>query len=272
MQGAGNDFVLFDCRNNNSLRLSKSQVIKLSDRKRGVGGDGVMVVSDSSVSGAAFGVDYYNPDGTSGMLCGNGARCAVKYALSAGYFKGNNVCFSFNGRLYHAEVLEGGLIKFFILEEFDPGSIWNEVHIEALDKNFVCSFLDTGALHVVVEISEIKDLQELDVNKYGQSIRNNDAFSPKGANVNFFTVQNDSVYIRTFERGVESETLSCGTGATAVAINLIAKKKFHMPVTIYTRGGDVLSVDAESVSNNKLLNISLSGPAVFVFSGDIVLL
>ncbi len=275
MCGAGNDFIVIDRINHPSLNLSAEILKSLCNRRFGIGADGVIIIDKSDF--ADFDMLYYNADGSTGSLCGNGARCALKFAKTFNFFQKNKAEFISNGKKYRGEIVSENNIKFLLQE---PQKIQLNFEIELQKYVVKASFADTGSPHVVVLIDEAfkikndilpsKNLESFPVFDLGREIRYNWKFAPDGANVNFLQIKNNRIFIRTYERGVEDETFACGTGAVASAIILHLVKNIQPPVFLNTKGGEVLEVNFENASGT-FSNVSLSGPAKIVFSGTIEL-
>jgi diaminopimelate epimerase len=274
MSGAGNDFIVFDRKNNPGLNLNSDSIKKFCDRRNGIGADGVITISDSTEQN--FVMDYYNSDGSSGALCGNGARCAVKYAEFSGRL--NNGCAKFlaNNILYSGKVLEGSEVQIYLNS---PTKFKNRFKVKAANQLITASYINTGAPHVVIKIEDIlwdpkdlnssfSNLDEVPVFEIGREIRYLNDFAPEGTNVNFIKTEDGKVHIRTYERGVESETLACGTGAVAAAFSGFVNDNLIPPIYLKTRGGDELAVDFKT-EGNKIKEVSLTGPAKIIFTGEI---
>lgn len=251
-QGTGNDFVLIDNRTN-EIQLTKEQVAFLCDRRFGIGADGLMMLELEP--GADFKMVYFNSDGNESSMCGNGGRCISAFAKKMGLINDRAKFIAIDG-LHEAVIHEG----FVSLKMNDVKSI------EKTDDFF---FLNTGSPHYVKFVDDIK---HYNVFEEGKKIRNNERFVAEGTNVNFIEKLEDAVFVRTYERGVENETLSCGTGVTAsalvAAINGAATGKNYCKIA--TLGGD-LRVKFDKVLESNFYNIWLEGPAEFVFEGDIEL-
>ena len=271
--GAGNDFILFDRQKNQELQLTPELVGSLCTRRKGIGADGVLVIEDSSEYD--FNMEYYNADGSKGALCGNGARCAIKYAHFSERLNNGKAAFSCNGKEYSGQILKGDTVKFVLNP---PNEIKTGFRIKAYEQLIDASFVDVDAPHVVININDMlehtsdpfsgfKDLNKIPVIRIGKEIRFSDDFAPNGTNVNFIKVENKKIYIRTFERGVEDETYACGTGSVSAAI--IAHKNFNLkpPIEIIAKGGDKLIVNFDKVKD-EIKNLSLTGPAVLTFAGE----
>ncbi len=274
--GAGNDFVLIDEKDNNSFFLSEKILKKMCDRRRGIGADGVLLISESKKYD--FELRYYNSDGKLGSLCGNGSRCALKYVFNKISNFSNNLVFECEDKIYTGKINTNNNITFFMQPPFDyRNKLEMEIDNQGISKQKVFfDFINTGSPHVVLNIDELQDeikknignnLHKLNVVEFGKQIRNNTNLFPEGTNVNFVQVKNDKVFIRTFERGVEDETLACGTGSVASAIILTLNKIISPPVELYTFGGDVLIVDFD-IENKNIKNVSLTGQAIEIFTGE----
>ena len=248
--GAGNDFILIDDRKN-LIVDNKSLIRYLCDRHFGVGADGLIILKESN--NYDFEILHYTSDGNLGSLCGNGSRCAVLFAYNKNIIGRKTVFKAFDG-IHSAEILDDELIKM-------------EMNVNSdIVSNSYGTWLDTGSPHLVIEKDNI---DKLDVNNEGRLIRYNDFYKKEGVNVNFIEkISDDQFKIRTYERGVENETLACGTGSTASAIcmNYLGRTKSGK-ITMKCRGGD-LNVQFNS-SNNGFEEISITGPAKLVFDGTI---
>jgi len=273
MSGAGNDFILIDRNKVPGIVLNQNLIRKLCDRRNGVGADGVITISNSQ--SYDFDMEYFNADGSTGSLCGNGARCAIKFADVSGRIKSGKTNFLSNSILYSGEVLDENKIKFNFNS---PKNLKFNFSISAYNQNINVCYADTGSPHVIIKVEDIlsepgnpksnfKDLNEVPVFKIGKEIRYHNDFKPYGTNVNFIKIVDDKIYIRTYERGVEDETLACGTGATASALIAYYINKLKPPVHLITKGGDELIVDF-SVDDKNINNLSLTGPAKIIFTGQ----
>lgn len=267
--GAGNDFVLIDKMKNPELNLSAKLINDLCDRRFGIGADGVLLLDQSE--SMDFKLDYLNWDGTGGMLCGNGARCALHYVFNNGLDDRSSVTFESAGLNYYGEKLSENEFKFKLNT---PGFLHPEFSVKVLGRELEGFYAFTGANHFVIEFGTVRDSFKLNdiafdsfnVNLFGSEIRNAKEFYPEGANINFIHLDDGKVYIRTFEKGVEEETYACGTGSTAAALYLSMKKKMQTPIELITRSGCILRVDFKSNDGN-FEDIFLSGPVKKVFSG-----
>lgn len=245
-QGTGNDFVMVDNRNLEFDQKDLSLVAMLCDRRFGIGGDGLILIEEDEASD--FKMIYFNADGTQ-SLCGNGSRCAVTFAKHLGMIEDEAKFNAFDG--YHSAFIREGLVH---LQMHD---------IKHVEKRGEAFFVDTGSPHL---IKMVHDLDQLDVKIEGSKVRYSDRYKEKGVNINFIESANGTTSIRTYERGVEDETLSCGTGCTAVALTLSHLGE-QSPVTLSAKGG-TLQVSFEKVKEG-FRNIYLIGPAEQVYSGEI---
>lgn len=248
-QGTGNDFIIIDNREDIFNPEDHELINKLCDRRFGIGADGLILVGKSAEYD--FEMIYFNSDGFKGTMCGNGGRCTADFAVRSG-IAGNRLRFIAADGIHDA-LSEKGLIRLKM----------NDVkNIRKVKGNY---FINTGSPHYVVFIS---GLDKIDVPNEGKQIRWSEDFKPGGTNVNFVEIQDNGIFVRTFERGVEDETLSCGTGVTASAIASVLSGHFvSSPVNVTTKGGN-LTVAFET-QEDRITNIWLSGPATFVFEGSI---
>lgn len=273
MTGAGNDFIFIDKKKNPILSPNPGQIRKLCNRRFGIGADGLIIIED--IAGYNFKMQYFNSDGSTGTLCANGARCAIRFADLTDRLKHGKASFIANGIEYSGEVLDNELISFNLNE---PHNIILKKKLRLSNKIINYSFADTGSPHVVVMIEDImdastnsqirfSDINEVPVFDLGREIRLHDEFMPYGTNVNFIQIIGGILYIRTYERGVEDETLACGTGSVAAAVIANISGKLAPPITIKTFGGDNMIVNFK-LENQKAENLTLTGPAVAVFEGS----
>ena len=274
MSGAGNDFIFIDKDVNGEPVLSNNLIRNLCDRHNGIGADGIITISGSK--DYAFVMEYFNADGSTGSLCGNGARCALSYSGKKFSLSGM-VSFLSNNTLYRGEIQKESKVKFYFNEPFD---LKRNLEISTKKGRIKADFINTGSPHVVVEITDLKEvlesgntinrLEEVPVYSLGREIRYLKEFEPGGTNVNFINIIKDIIEIRTYERGVENETLSCGTGSAAAAVIAFYKKKITPPVTLKTSTGDKLIVDFK-FEDEKIKDLSLTGPVKITFTGEYLL-
>ena len=260
MSGAGNDFILIKKSQIPNVVLTNIVISQLCDRRNGIGADGIIIIKNSQ--GYDFAMDYYNADGSSGTLCGNGARCAIKFANDTDITNSDSVSFLLNEDEFSGELLASGLIKFNLQP---PKVIDENIMIDVGGSNVSGSYVDTGSPHVVLIVD---DLNLQPIVQTGKEIRYNPAFAPGGTNVNFIKFINGKIHIRTYEKGVENETLACGTGAVAAAIIGFRKFEIQPPIFLLTKGGDELIVNFIT-DGSKFSNVSLTGPAKKIYNGEI---
>ena len=248
-QGAGNDFVIIDDRKeifdiNNNLMIKK-----ICDRRYGVGADGLILLKNHSKYD--FEMIYFNADGFLGSMCGNGGRCIVDFAKSLSIFDKDCSFLAADGSHYASWNHQNVSLKM------------NDVKV--IESNNEFSFLDTGSPHYV---EQVENLEKMDVFKKGSEIRNNDRFKKEGTNVNFIELKEGVLNIRTFERGVEDETLACGTGTVASVLALHNwGVSFERPLCVNAKGGK-LKVDFK-FENRIYSDVFLIGPANSVYKGNI---
>jgi len=276
MNGAGNDFIVFNKDEVAGLQFSSSLIKKLCDRRFGIGADGVITVAKSEAHD--FEMEYFNADGTTGTLCGNGARCAIQFADTFGISRDKTVKFLSNGVQFSGKVLDHGLIRFNLN---NPDSLKENFVVKVSGKEINTNFINTGSPHVVFFLDDptlkefylggqFASIEDFPVYSFGKEVRYLNDFAPAGTNVNFLEIRNSIIYIRTYERGVEDETLACGTGSAASAIVTYLQKQIPPPLTLVTRGGDKLIVDF-STEDTLIKNVSLTGPAKINFTGEFTL-
>ena len=250
-QGTGNDFVIIDNRDG-SIALSNAQIVFLCDRKFGVGADGLIVLG--TAIGFDFSMAYYNKDGTEGTMCGNGGRCLVQYAHDHGIVKENYLFIAIDGP-HEAKIENNGWIHLKMTD------------VNAVEKGDNFFVTNTGSPHYV---ELVHGVENFDVLTAGKAIRYNERFKEEGVNVNFIEFQGDHLFVRTYERGVENETYSCGTGVTAAAITTHLHKTGTHRVAIQTLGGE-LAVSFNNQGGGHFNDIWLQGPGTFVYKGSITL-
>lgn len=271
MSGAGNDFILFE---HDELQLSSEKIKVLCNRNFGIGADGILLIGKSDAKD--FKVSYYNSDGSEGALCANGARCAVRYLYEKDKI-GSKTEFEFVGQTFKAEVIGGESIRQWINP---PIKIKRNFKVKAAGQLINASYIDLGSKHLLIFVEDVivnplnpkinfKNVKDIDIEKLGRELRYHADFAPDGVNVNFIqTLDRNLLSIRTYERGVEAETLACGSGSVSSAIIAFLEKKLQLPIKIQTYGGAFLEVNFNYL-NNKFLDIWLTGPARKVFDGSI---
>ncbi len=244
--GTGNDFIIID-DSQVTKKLDNIQIKLLCDRRFGIGADGLMLLK--SHYSYDFQMVYYNSDGFIGTMCGNGGRCITAFAKKIGLIE-NKATFLANDGVHETFIDENDIVTVKMID------------VAEINEQSLYSFIDTGSPHYVEFVDKV---DEVDVYKRGRQIRYSDMFKD-GTNVNFVCRNDAGISVRTYERGVEEETLSCGTGAVASAIAYYLKdKSIGKNIKVKARGGDLnVSFDEE---NNVFTNIYLTGAAEFVFSG-----
>ena len=247
--GTGNDFILFDNRDG-KLRFSTAQVAFMCNRHMGIGADGLMLLEH--VDGYDFRMVYYNSDGKESTMCGNGGRCITAFAQSLGMIINTARFLAIDGE-HTATIDANGLISLHMQD------------VKDVDIQEGYTILNTGSPHYIVWVKDVKDI---DVYHEGKSIRNLPQFQPDGINANFVALKDGKLSVRTYERGVEDETLSCGTGVTAAAIAATCNATGSFITDIETPGGH-LQVSFTKNTPTSATDVILIGLATFVFKGEI---
>lgn len=247
--GTGNDFIIIDNRNGDYNHLTQQQISKLCHRRFGIGADGLMLLNEAE--GYDFEMKYYNADGNEGSMCGNGGRCMVKFAFDKGI----------HNEHYRFLAVDGEHEAFFSNDGWIHLKMNDVAKVTRDEGDYV---LNTGSPHYVKITTKV--LQR-DIVQRGREIRNSKPYAKEGINVNFVEQEDDYILVRTYERGVEDETLSCGTGVTASALVCAHNDRGFNRVTVKTPGGS-LAVEFEKHNDKHFTDIWLCGPAVFVFQGD----
>lgn len=263
MHGAGNDFILINAMDQ-PLHPVPSVIAAWCRRHTGIGSEGLILLRPPRVGGHFF-MQFFNPDGGEAEMCGNGARCAARLACDLRIAPTSMTIETAAGML-HADVLpreEGIRLRLPAPQDCRLGQ---SLDMENPMRTLHYAFANTGVPHTVIECD---DLEHVDVNSIGAAIRRHPHFAPQGTNVNFISVTaSDTIRIRTYERGVEAETLACGTGVAAAAVTAVLRGRVTSPVTMVTSGGDQLQVTV-TVRDGIPGPITLTGPAVYTFSGTL---
>jgi len=260
MNGAGNDFVMLDNRQG-SLSLEIPQIAALCDRHRGVGADGVLIVEPAQ-NGADFRMRYYNADGGEAEMCGNGARCFARFAQRVSGLAKPSISFETQAGVIGAD-FDGNLVRIVMSE---PHSHVPPQSLDVDGRQVEVDFINTGVPHAVAFVDHV---DTVNVFHDGAILRHHQAFFPKGTNANFVqVVRPGELIIRTYERGVEDETLACGTGVCAAALLHHLRTEAASPISVKVRGGDTLHVGFEKTDGG-FRYVTLTGPADFVFDGTI---
>jgi diaminopimelate epimerase len=260
MTGAGNDFILIDNRDNQYQIDWVSIAPKLTDRRYGIGADGLLLIENSN--NVDFKMKYFNSDGSYGGMCGNGGRCSASFAMSL--LNKAEIKFEALNHVYHAKLLGDKVL----LQMKDPHSIKLNQSLNAIESTPISyNSIDTGAPHVVI----FRKFDDINIVELGKYIRYHPNFSPYGTNVDFVVINSDkSISIRTYERGVEAETFACGTGSIASAIIYSLKNNIEPPIDVHTKSNEILTVNFDRMEN-KITNTTLIGSAIKVYSGEIAI-
>lgn len=252
-QGTGNDFVMVDNRTSQLSKNDTNLIRSLCDRKFGIGADGLILLENSENPGDDFKMVYFNADGNESSMCGNGGRCLIAFAQFLGIVKDKASFTAIDG--FHEGVIQNELVGLKMMDVPEIKVLVNAV------------FLDTGSPHHVIFTEEV---DKIDVKRDGATVRYSEEYSHKGGtNVNFVSQVDDATFkVRTYERGVEDETLSCGTGVTAVALAAYATNRSRATrIHLETPGGPLAVNFTPDVKRFK--DIWLTGPAKQVFKGEL---
>ncbi|MDD5491790.1 MAG: diaminopimelate epimerase [bacterium] len=259
LSGAGNDFVVIDNRRKVVPSAAAKLAIQLCQPKTGVGADGLILLERSAK--ADFKMRIFNPDGSEAEMCGNGARCIARFAYLNKIAPAKMIFETLAG-LISAQV-KGPVVK---LHMSDPHSLTDTIEIKLAGRSLKVLFINTGVPHAIIFVNNI---DKVPVFEWGRIIRNHRFFKPAGTNVNFVSqIDRHTIAIRTYERGVENETLACGTGSVASALVSAFAKDVISPVKVHTRGGEVLTVYFTS-SAKKFYDVYMEGQVKFVFEGEL---
>ena len=260
MNGAGNDFVLVDNRTN-AWKLNREQIVRICDRHRGVGADGIILLVPCESGKADWAWQFFNSDGSSGEMCGNGARCFARFVQKIAGATGQLTFETIAGVI--TATFQGERVTVNLTR---PENLRLNESVALSSGAHTIHSLNTGVPHAVLFVP---DADKAMVSEWGPEIRRHPHFGPKGTNVNFVQVTGPNrIRVRTFERGVEGETLACGTGVTASALVSSKIHKFTSPVRVRVQGGDDLEVSFRDV-NGGFDDVKLTGPADFAFQGTI---
>jgi diaminopimelate epimerase len=260
MNGAGNDFIFIDNRSR-KIQLQSEQIVRMCDRHKGIGADGIILLVPCQSGRADWAWDFYNSDGSSAEMCGNGARCFAKFVRRLTGAKGN-LSFETRAGIITAD-FHGDNVK---VQLTAPKELRLRQQVKLSIGPTEIHSLNTGVPHAALFVP---DADQAMVQPLGAEIRRHPHFAPKGTNVNFVQVlAPGKIRVRTYERGVEGETLACGTGVTASALIAAELHGFSSPVDVQVQSGDMLQISFEK-ANGQFTNIGLAGPAEFVFDGRI---
>lgn len=259
MHGAGNDFILVDDRSLTFPAGDRAWMAGVAARRTGVGCEGIILIQPSTR--ADFRMRFFNPDGSEVEMCGNGARCVARLAHELGAAPADMTIETVAG-LLRARSTEG-----LVTLTLTPPRDWElDGALEAAGQRLSFSRVNSGVPHVVVEVA---DLAACDVRTLGAAIRRHARFAPAGTNANFIRVTGPSALdVRTYERGVEDETLACGTGIVASALTAARRGRVRPPVAVRAASGDILTVNF-SLTADSAADVTLQGPAAYVFHGTL---
>jgi diaminopimelate epimerase len=260
MHGGGNDFVLMDHRERHIPEAEQNRFAqRVCTPKVGVGADGLILIEDSDR--ADFRWRFFNADGSEAEMCGNGARCAARFAVMQG-IANSRLTFETLAGLIQAEVLNHQIRVALA----DVGDLRLNLSIPLEGETLAGHFMKVGVPHVMVPV---ENLEEVPIRQWGREVRFHQMFQPAGTNVNFVRATGPHVLeIRTYERGVEDETLACGTGAVAAALISARLEKVASPVAVHTRGGEILTVSFQW-QGEKISEVFLEGEALVVYQGEL---
>lgn len=266
--GAGNKFIILNNIDENYTNLPKS-VLDYTSKSDNYEIDGVIFVEKSSV--ADFKMNYFNKDGTGNALCGNGLRCTMKFISDNKISEKKELKLEAVSKIYNCKIIDDNIISVVFPPPVKVKTNFKlKVHFQEWWELLNCSYVDCGSPHIVVFIDEIEkpkvnSLEEVNISEWGRNIRMHKDLMPEGANVNFVKVisnEQSELEIRSYERGVEGETLACGTGAVSSALIYFILRNPQKPLKVLTRSGEYLFVDFE-IENKKLVNVLLAGNALF---------
>lgn len=259
MHGARNDFVLVDDRHGNFPVDNREFIVRLAARHSGIGAEGVILIQKSKTAG--FRMRFFNPDGGEASMCGNGARCAARLAFELGVTEKEMTIETAAGQI-EAQVMRKGVRLWMT----SPAGWVLNGSLDLAGRHLTYGFVDAGVPHVVMRTGELRDV---DVREIGSAVRRHRQFAPGGTNVNFMEISPDGeLFVRTYERGVEAETLACGTGVTACGLIAAKNGWVTLPVNVHVASGDVLVVDGQ-LTEEGARNVTLTGPTEHVFRGEI---
>lgn len=266
MSGAGNDFVVVDNRDG-IIKDAGSFAVTVCHRRFGIGADGVLLVEKHN--SAAFTMKYYNADGSNAGMCGNGGRCIAKFAFDNGIVHEQRFTFEGFGHIYTAERITSDEYRLVMK---DPHGYRPDQDLLIDGKHLISNYLNTGTDHALVFLDENTDLGTLETTEVisiGKAVRYHDAYKPLGVNANFVSrLEDNFIQIRTYERGVEDETLACGTGSVASALLSSLRYGMKSPIRVKVQSGEFLEIGYEKTEDS-FCNVTLQGSAVTTFIGEI---
>ena len=262
MSGAGNDFVIID---NRTLGISPAEQAdlarKICRRMFSVGADGLIFIEESTK--ADFGWNFYNADGSVAEMCGNGSRCAARFAYRH-KIAGKKMKLETLAGIVEAEICEEDVVVRVKMTQ--PHDFRLDISLELGDEKRAVGFVNTGVPHAVIFVND----EDIPVKTWGRRVRFHELFQPKGANANFVKVLADGrLKVRTYERGVEDETMACGTGAVAAALFASMQKGMDSPVEVITSGGEMLTILFDLHDGPVAENVYLQGPTRLICTGNL---
>jgi len=262
MSGTGNDFVVIDNRNYNIPEEDQENFVrKICRRRFSIGADGLILIEKSTE--ADFGWKFFNADGSVAEMCGNGARCAARFAFRH-KIAGKTMKFETTAGVIEAQILDDDeIVRVQMTQPFDF-QFGISMHLDGVEHEV--AFVNTGVPQAVIFVEE----EDPPVKKWGRKVRFHESFEPEGTNANFVRVLEDGrLFVRTYERGVEDETMACGTGAVAAAMFATLQKGLESPVEVLTTGGDMLTVLFDLLDGPVAKNVFLQGPARCIYEGQL---
>ncbi len=261
MSGTGNDFVVIDHRRPLIPESDQAEFVrKVCRRMFSIGADGLILIENSET--ADFAWRFYNGDGSVAEMCGNGARCAARFAYARG-IAGKTMKFETLAGIIEAEILDDDEVSLLMTA---PVDYRKGLSAELGGKEREVSFMNSGVPHAVLFMENDIDIP---VKEWGNTIRFHELFQPAGTNVNFVQILDDAIRVRTYERGVEDETMACGTGAVASAIFAAEKGVCSSPVRVTTSGGEHLKIVFDLQDTGQAENVYLQGPARIIYIGQV---
>lgn len=267
MSGSGNDFIIIDNRKGVfSFSDISLAVAKLCRRGLSVGADGLILLVETDDKDLDFAWEFYNADGSKASMCGNGARCAARLAYLLG-ISGRKTAFLTSAGKIEAEVLNEGRVK---LDMESPTDIRLDHSLDVDGREITYHFAIAGVPHIVLDVKDMgEEIEDVDVGALGSEIRYHPDFAPEGTNVNFISMGEDEIIrIRTYERGVEGETMACGTGAVAAAVLMYLVEKVRPPVLVIPKSDIALNVHF-GASEKEIKDVFLEGDARLIYRGKI---
>ncbi|MGL1930955.1 MAG: diaminopimelate epimerase [Desulfotalea sp.] len=268
MSGAGNDFIIIDNRDDKfSAEQRRELAIELCRRAFSVGANGLIFIQNKTQDDVDFTWDFINSDGSRGEMCGNGARCVARYAYEKKIAPAE-LSFATLVGVIKAKVNADKTVS---IEMTIPEDYRQGLSISIDEQEYVLDHLDTGVPHGIVYLAEDKDINDVPMAEWGSFVRYHKLFEPRGCNANFVKVlpESNTIFVRTYERGVEAETMACGTAAVAAAICAHKRYGLKSPVKIATRGGDLLTISFVENVDFKDMAPKLSGPAKIIYEAEL---